>query len=205
MALNIDDKNLTRFNGYITRADRERLHKHHGAVVWFTGLSASGKSTIAHLTEKLLWEKNCSTYVLDGDNVRHGLCSDLGFSPEDRSENIRRIAEMVKLFVDAGIIVLTAFISPYRKDRERVRSLIPDGRFIEVYVNCPIEICAKRDQKGIYERAKAGIIKDFTGISAPYEPPENPELVINSDQETAIQASKRVLTYLEEAGIIKSP
>nr|HID58359.1 adenylyl-sulfate kinase [Desulfobacterales bacterium] len=201
----LNEKNLTWFNGYVTRADRERLHKHCGAVVWFTGLSASGKSTIAHMTEKLLWERECSTYVLDGDNVRHGLCSDLGFSPEDRSENIRRIAEMVKLFVDAGIIVLTAFISPYKKNREKVRSLIPDGRFIEVYVKCPVETCARRDQKGIYERARAGKIKDFTGISAPYEPPDNPELVINSDQETAIQASKRILAYLEQVGIIKSP
>lgn len=198
------NSNVTWFNGYATREDRERLHKHRGVVVWFTGLSASGKSTIAHTTEKLLWERSCSTYVLDGDNVRHGLCSDLGFSPEDRSENIRRIAEMVKLFVDAGIIVLTAFISPYRKDRHRVRSLLPDGRFIEVYVDCPVEVCAQRDQKEVYERAKAGIIKDFTGISAPYEPPQHAELVINSHKETAAQAARRILAYLADAGIVSA-
>jgi adenylylsulfate kinase len=196
------NKNITWFDGYVTREDREKVHKHKGALIWFTGLSASGKSTIGHTTEKLLWEKNCSTYVLDGDNVRHGLCSDLGFSAQERSENIRRIAEMVKLFVDAGIIVLTAFISPYRKDRETVRSLLSGGPFIEIYVSCPVEVCSQRDQKGIYERAKAGIVKDFTGISAPYEPPEHPELVIRSDKETPSRAAKRILAYLADAGII---
>ncbi len=196
------NENVTWFNGYVTREDRERVHRHRGAVVWFTGLSASGKSTIAHTVEKLLLEKNCSTYVLDGDNVRHGLCADLGFSPEERSENIRRIAEMVNLFVDAGIIVLTAFISPYREDRQRVRSLISDGSFIEIHVDCPSDVCAKRDQKGIYERAKAGMIKDFTGISAPYEPPQHAELTIRSEEETPTEAARRVLAYLADAGII---
>jgi adenylylsulfate kinase len=196
------NKNITWFDGYVTREDREKLHRHKGAVVWFTGLSASGKSTIAHTTERLLWERNCSTYALDGDNVRHGLCADLGFSPEERSENVRRIAEMVRLFVDAGIIVLTAFISPYRKDRERIRSLLSGGLFMEVHVDCPVEVCVQRDQKGVYERARAGIIKEFTGISAPYEPPQHAEVVIRSDKETPTEAANRILAYLADAGII---
>jgi adenylylsulfate kinase len=171
--------NVTWFNGYVNREDREKAHGHKGAVIWFTGLSASGKSTIAHIVEKQLHERGCSTYVLDGDNVRHGLCADLTFCQEDRAENIRRIGEMVKLFVDAGIIVLTAFISPYRQDRQQVRSLLSDGQFLEIHVDCPPDVCATRDQKGIYQKAQAGIIKEFTGISAPYEPPENPELVFS--------------------------
>jgi adenylylsulfate kinase len=140
--------------------------------------------------------------VFDGDNVRHGLCADLTFGREDRAENIRRIGEMVKLFVNAGMIVLTAFISPYKKDRRRVRSLLKDGRFLEVYVECPSEVCAERDQKGIYAKAKAGLIKDFTGISAPYEVPENPDLVIHSSEEDASQAASRVIKLLEEYDLI---
>ena len=194
--------NVTWFNGYVNREDREKAHGHKGAVIWFTGLSASGKSTIAHIVEKQLHEKGCSTYVLDGDNVRHGLCADLTFCPEDRAENIRRIGEMVKLFVDAGIIVLTAFISPYRQDRQQVRSLLSDGQFLEIHVDCPPEICATRDQKGIYQKAKAGIIKEFTGISAPYEPPENPELVIQSHEEDAKAAAKKVIELIEECGVV---
>jgi adenylylsulfate kinase len=194
--------NVTWFNGYVAREDRERVHGHKGAIIWFTGLSASGKSTIAHLVEKELHRRCCSTYVLDGDNVRHGLCSDLSFRPEDRAENIRRIGEMVKLFVDAGIIVLTAFISPYRKDRRMVRSLFDYGQFLEIYVDCPVEECAKRDQKGIYEKAKAGIIKNFTGISAPYEPPFTPELVIKSHQEDAKASTAKVIELIEEYKII---
>jgi adenylylsulfate kinase len=194
--------NLTRFDGYITRKDREKLHGHKGAVIWFTGLSASGKSTIAHLVEKELHLRGCSTYVLDGDNVRHGLCSDLAFSPEDRTENIRRIGEMVKLFVDAGIIVLAAFISPYRKDRQKVRSLLTKDQFLEIYVDCPLEVCASRDQKGLYEKAKRGTIKEFTGISAPYEPPENPDLVIQSWKEDALNAAKRVVELIEKRELI---
>jgi adenylylsulfate kinase len=181
--------NVTWFNSYVTRADRENLHGHRGAVIWFTGLSASGKSTIAHLVEKGLHLRSCSTYVLDGDNVRHGLCSDLRFTPEDRSENIRRIGAMIKLFVDAGIIVLAAFISPYRDDRRRIRSQFQAGRFLEIYVDCPREICANRDQKGIYLKAKAGLIKEFTGISAPYEAPEHPDLIIKSYKERAREAA----------------
>ncbi|MBW2329923.1 MAG: adenylyl-sulfate kinase [Deltaproteobacteria bacterium] len=194
---------MTWFDGYVSRKDRERLHGHKGGLIWFTGLSASGKSTIAHLVEKELHRRGCSTYVFDGDNVRHGLCSDLTFRREDRIENVRRIGEMVKLFVDAGMIVLTAFISPYRQDRQKVRSLLEDGQFLEVYVECPSEVCATRDQKGIYARAKAGVIKEFTGISAPYEAPENPDIVIHSYKEDASQAAERVIELIEKCKLIQ--
>ena len=194
--------NLTWFGGYITREHREKLHGHKGAAVWFTGLSSSGKSTIAQHLERLLYDNGCSTYVFDGDNVRHGLCCDLKFSPEDRVENIRRIGEMVKLFVDAGIIALTAFISPYRKDRDRIRDLVGEDRFFEIYVNCPVDVCARRDTKGIYTKAKSGLIKDFTGISAPYEPPESPCLMIASDRTSAVDAAKQVFDLLRSANII---
>jgi adenylylsulfate kinase len=187
-----NNNNITWHNGFVSRKDREKLHHHIGAVVWFTGLSASGKSTIAHHLEKMLHQEGCSTYVFDGDNVRHGLCGDLGFSLEDRSENIRRIGEMVNLFVEAGIIAITAFISPYRQDRRRIRSFFSSGQFLEIFVDCPINICEERDQKGIYAKAKSGEIKDFTGISAPYEPPQNPDLVISTANENAISAAKRV-------------
>lgn len=196
--------NVTWFNGYVSREDRETLHGHKGAVIWFTGLSASGKSTIAHLVEKELHQQGCSTYALDGDNVRHGLCSDLAFRPEDRAENIRRIGEMVKLFVDAGIIVLTAFISPYRKDRQKLRSLFHDGQFLEIYVDCPSETCSKRDQKGLYAKAKAGVIKEFTGISAPYEPPEQPDLVIRAYNQDAKAAAEHVVYLIKQRNIIKA-
>ena len=195
--------NVTWFNGYVCREDRETLHGHKGAVIWFTGLSASGKSTIAHLVEKELHQQGCSTYALDGDNVRHGLCSDLAFSSEDRIENIRRIGEMVKLFVDSGIIVLAAFISPYRKDRQQIRSLFHNGQFLEIYVECPPEICSSRDQKGIYAKARAGVIKEFTGISAPYEPPENPDLVIPSYKQDAKAAAESVIYLIKQRNIIK--
>jgi adenylylsulfate kinase len=200
---NIAEKNNIRwFNGYVSRKDRERLHGHRGAVIWFTGLSASGKSTIAHLVEEELYGQGCSTYVFDGDNVRHGLCSDLRFTPEHREENIRRIGEMVKLFVDAGVITLTAFISPYRKDREMVRSLFSDEQFLEIHVDCRPEVCAKRDKKGIYEKARAGLINEFTGISAPYEAPESPDLVIFSEKENAQSAAERVVHLVRQHQII---
>jgi adenylylsulfate kinase len=198
----VSPNNVTWFNGYVTKEDREQLHGHKGAAIWFTGLSASGKSTIAHHLEKLLYDMNCSTYVFDGDNVRHGLCGDLSFSADDRAENIRRIGEMVKLFLDAGIIAITAFISPYQKDRRKIRDLVGKDRFFEIHVDCPIEVCAERDQKGIYAKAKAGIIKNFTGISAPYEPPKNPTLVIKSDSTEAIEAAKKVLTILRDKKIL---
>jgi adenylylsulfate kinase len=197
-----NNNNVTWFDGYVNRKDREALHGHKGAVIWFTGLSASGKSTIAHLAEKELHSRGVSTYVFDGDNVRHGLCSDLGFGKHDRVENIRRIGEMIKLFVDSGLIVLTAFISPFRKDRRNVRSLLKDGQFLEVYVDCPPEVCAKRDQKGIYAKAKTGKIKEFTGISAPYEAPENPDLVIRSHEEDALEAARRVVELIEKHGLV---
>jgi adenylylsulfate kinase len=198
-----DSKNVTWFDGYISRTERETLHGHQGAVIWFTGLSASGKSTIAHHLERLLYTRECSTYSFDGDNVRHGLCRDLGFSPEDRQENIRRIGEMVRLFVDAGIIAITAFISPYKNGREMVRRLVGEERFFEVYVECPLEICALRDPKGLYQRARAGIIKEFTGVSAPYEVPENPSLKIRSDLITPVEAAEEILDPLKGQGIIR--
>lgn len=150
----------------------------------------------------MLYERGCTTYVFDGDNVRDGLCSDLGFGPEDRTENIRRVGEMVKLFVDAGIIALTAFISPYRRDRERIRELIGPNRFFEVHVKCPVDVCASRDPKGIYAKARAGIIKEFAGISAPHEAPEHADLVIRSEREDPVNAARRILELIEQMGII---
>ena len=194
--------NVTWFRGLVSRKDRERLHNHKGVVIWFTGLSASGKSTIAHHLEKELYDMGCSTYVFDGDNVRHGLCRDLSFSPADRSENLRRIGEMTRLFVDAGIIAITAFISPYRKDRQMVRELVGKDLFVEVYIECPTEVCAVRDPKGLYKKAQEGIIKNFTGISAPYEPPESPSLLIRSDRLQPFEASQQVLKILRDKKII---
>jgi len=196
-------KNVTWFDGYITRAEREALHRHKGAVVWLTGLSASGKSTIAHNLEKMLYKRGCSTYSFDGDNVRHGLCRDLGFAPDDRKENIRRIGEMVRLFVDAGIVAITAFISPYKADREMVRKLVGEERYFEVYLKCPVAICALRDPKHLYQKARAGVIKEFTGVTAPYEVPDNPALVIQSDVTTPVEAAEKILGLLERMGIIK--
>ncbi len=196
------NNNTTWFNGFVTREDREKLHKHKGVVIWFTGLSASGKSTIAHHLEKRLYELGCSTYVFDGDNVRQGLCSDIGFDEKDRTENIRRIGEMSKLFVDAGIIAITAFISPYRKDREKIKSLFSKEQFLEIFVDCPIEVCAKRDPKGNYKKAFQGIIKNYTGVSAPYETPLSPDLKILSDKMGAIAAANRVVRLLKKGNII---
>lgn len=193
---------VTRHQGQVSREDREQLHKHKGFVLWFTGLSASGKSTISHYVEKRLHDRGCSTYVFDGDNVRHGLCGDLGFSDEDREENIRRIGEMVHLFVDAGIISLTAFISPFRKDRHKVREIVGADRFVEIYVDCPIEECIKRDPKGIYQKAINGEIKNFTGISSPYEVPESPDLTIYSTQEDFESAVNRVVDLVVERGFL---
>jgi adenylylsulfate kinase len=192
-------KNIYWHNGDITKMDRERQAGHKGACLWFTGLSGSGKSTIAQEVQNILFENGVKTYVLDGDNIRHGLNSDLGFSPEDRNENIRRIGEVAKLFVDAGIIVSTAFISPYIDDRNRVRKIMGDGEFIEIYVEADLETCEERDPKGLYKKAKAGEIKEFTGISAPYEAPEKPELVINTTEETNVKFNARkVVKYLKD-------
>lgn len=186
----------------VTRQHREALNGHRGVVIWFTGLPASGKSTIAHALEEELYKKKCRTYVFDGDNVRHGLCSDLGFSKEDRAENIRRIGEMVKLFVDAGIIALVAFISPFKADRERVRRLLGDGNFIEVYCKCPVDVCEERDLKGNYKRAMAGEIKEFTGISSPYEEPESPEIILDTSHMTVQQCVQKILDILVRQGIV---
>lgn len=186
----------------VTRMRREQANGHRSAVLWFTGLSGAGKSTIAHATEEKLHQLGCRTYVLDGDNVRHGLCGDLGFSIEDRHENIRRIGEMARLFVDAGIITLTAFISPLRTDRERVRHLAGED-FIEIYCRCPIEVCEERDVKGLYKKARAGEIRDFTGISSPYEEPENPELVIDSSRLTIEESVRQVLSLLNARGVVR--
>jgi adenylylsulfate kinase len=189
--------------GDIAKADRERLAGHRGVCLWFTGLSGSGKSTIALETENKLYERGMRTYVLDGDNIRHGLNNDLGFSPEDRNENIRRIGEVAKLFVDAGTIVMTAFISPYRQDRDRVRDILQPGDFIEIYVEADLETCEERDPKGLYKKARAGEIKEFTGISAPYEEPENAELIINTTQETDISKNaQKIIQYLESNGYL---
>ena len=173
-------------------------------MLWFTGFSGSGKSTLAHAIEEQLHQQGCKTFVLDGDNIRHGLSSGLTFSEQDRKENLRRIGEVSKLFVEAGVIVLTAFISPFREDRERVRSLMPHGDFLEVYVDCPIEVCEERDVKGLYRKARAGEVKEFTGISSPYEPPEKPELTVNTEQETLEESVQKVLSLLNERSIIKT-
>ena len=194
--------NIVWSDGYLTSADFEKLNKQKGCVVWFTGLSGSGKSTISEIVQKKLFASDHLAYVLDGDNIRHGLNKDLGFSPEDRVENIRRIGEVAKLFREAGVIVLTAFISPYRKDRDAVREIIDDGRFFEVYVNADIETCKKRDPKGLYEKAIAGKIPEFTGISAPYEAPVSPELTVDTTSESAEQSAQKVMDFLKASGII---
>ena len=195
--------NIVWHHGNITKEDRERMNNQRGVCIWFTGLSGSGKSTIAIEVQNLLFERNHLTYVLDGDNVRHGLNKDLGFSPEDRTENIRRIGEVSKLFVDAGVVVMTAFISPYQEDRDRARQLMPDGEFIEVYVECDLKVCEERDVKGLYKKARAGQISEFTGISAPYEAPENPELVVNTARQTDVRINaQQVVDYLEENGYL---
>jgi len=185
----------------VTRRRREQQNGHRSAVVWTTGLSGSGKSTLCHAVEEQLHQQGYRTYVFDGDNVRHGLCGDLGFSPEDRSENIRRIGEMVKLFLDAGVIVFAAFISPYRVQRQWVCSLVGKENFVEVYCHCPIDICEQRDVKGHYRRARAGQIKEFTGISAPYEEPEQADLVLDTAKASLEECVEQVLGLLAERGI----
>jgi adenylylsulfate kinase len=189
-------------NGSITRADREMLKGHRGFTLWFTGLSGSGKSTLAVATEEALYEQGRHTYILDGDNIRHGLNRNLGFSPDDRTENIRRISEVAKLFTDSGIINLTAFISPYISDRFIARKLIGDVSFIEVFVDCPLEICEQRDPKGSYKKAREGIIKEFTGISAPYERPDTPEIHLRTDQSSVADCVQVIMSYLEQNDFI---
>ena len=198
------ENNIVRFDGYVKRKDRNKAYRHKSGVVWFTGLSASGKSTIAHTLEKVLFEKGIKVYVFDGDNIRHGLNSDLGFSPKDRRENLRRIAEVSKLFVDAGLIVLACFVSPYRKDREYIKQIIGKKDFVEIYVKCPVEVCEKRDPKGFYKKAKAGIIKGYTGIDAPYEEPENPDLIIESDKLSPEESANKVYKFLVKKGWLQT-
>ena len=184
--------------GAITRSDRERLNGHKGFTIWFTGLSGSGKSTLAVATEEALYERGYRTYILDGDNVRHGLNKNLGFSPEERTENIRRISEVARLFTDCGIINLTAFISPYSKDRKAARLLHNVGDFVEVFVDCPLQICEKRDPKGVYKKARAGLIKEFTGISAPYESPGSPEIHLRTDRMSVADCVREIINYLAD-------
>jgi adenylylsulfate kinase len=192
--------NIKWHHGKITKEDRVKLLNHKGATIWLTGLSGSGKSTIAVELEHALIENKHQAYILDGDNIRHGLNKNLGFSPEDRTENIRRIGEVAKLFTEANIITIAAFVSPYREDRDNVRTLLGHGEFVEIYVKCSLEVCETRDTKGLYKKARAGEVKDFTGISAPYEEPLNPELTIDSSKLSVEESTREILNYLEEKG-----
>lgn len=190
--------NIIWHESQVKKQERQQLHGHKSMVLWFTGLSGSGKSTLCVAIEKKLHEYGMSTYILDGDNVRHGINKNLGFSPEDRTENIRRIGEISKLFVDAGIITLAAFISPYREDRNNVRKLFASNEFIEVYVKCSVKECERRDPKGLYEKARSGEIKNFTGINAPYEEPIDPEIIIENENQTVETSVDQVINYLVE-------
>ena len=191
-------QNITWHHAIITKEDRERLLGQKGVTLWFTGLSQSGKSTLATEVEKRLYERGYITFILDGDNIRHGLNRNLGFSPEDREENIRRIGEVAHLFSHAGIINMTAFISPYRVDRRKARDLAKEGEFLEIFCRCSLDACEERDKKGLYKKARAGEIPEFTGISAPYEEPENPEIIIDTDKETIEEGVGKVISYLEK-------
>lgn len=195
--------NIVWHDSEVTKEERQRQNKHKSAVLWFTGLSGSGKSTVSAALEKELHELGIHTYRLDGDNVRHGLNKNLGFSPEDRKENIRRIGEVANLMVDAGLITLTAFISPYREDRDNVRALLGEDEFIEVYVKCSVDACEARDPKGLYKKARAGEINDFTGIHSPYEEPINPEITINTESQSLMESVQYIINYLKEKGYMK--
>jgi len=188
----------------VARSDREQANGHRSAVLWFTGLSGAGKSTLAHAVEERLHAMGAKTFVIDGDNVRHGLCGDLSFSDADRVENIRRVGEVAKLFVEAGLLTLTAFISPFRSDRARVRALLGDGDFIEVYCRTSLDVCESRDVKGLYAKARAGEIPAFTGISSPYEEPESPEIVADTGSLPLQECVDQVINYLTQSGIIES-
>lgn len=196
-------KNIVWHSTKVSNEDREKLNGHKGVCIWFTGLSGSGKSTLANELELRLHKLDKHTYLLDGDNIRHGLNKNLDFSDEGRQENIRRIGEVAKLFVDAGIIVLTAFISPFKSDRDQVRNLIDNDKFIEVYVECDLETCEERDPKGLYKKARAGEIKDFTGINSPYEKPEYPELIIDNSKNSNIHYNvEKIISFLSSNDII---
>lgn len=181
----------------VTRALREERNGHQSFILWLTGLSGAGKSTLAHRLEEMLFERGCRTYVLDGDNVRHGLCRDLGFSPADRQENIRRVGAMGKLMTDAGLIVITAFISPFRTDRDSIRALVEAGDFIEVYCDAPLPVCEERDVKGLYQKARKGMIPEFTGISSPYEVPLHPEIIVQTGRESIDSCARHIIDYLD--------
>ncbi|MFZ5775636.1 MAG: adenylyl-sulfate kinase [Thermodesulfobacteriota bacterium] len=198
----VNGANTVWHHATVTRARREQLNGHRGAILWFTGLSGAGKSTLAHAVEEHLHGMGCRTFVFDGDNVRHGLCADLGFSMEDRSENLRRIGEMAKLFLEGGMITLAAFISPLRQDRAKVRSLAPHGDFMEIYCRAPLEVCEQRDVKGMYRRARAGEIKEFTGISSPYEEPVRAELVVDTGDYPLGECVARVVELLGQRGVL---
>lgn len=189
----------------VTRARREAQNGHKSAILWFTGLSGAGKSTLAHAVEERLHQMGCRTFVLDGDNVRHGLCGDLGFSDEDRQENIRRIAEVAKLMLESGTITLTAFISPFSAERNLARKLVPHGDFIEIYCACDLAVCEQRDVKGLYKKARQGEIKHFTGISSPYEVPEKPEFSIDTGKHDLTECVDQVMAVLAARGVINKP
>ena len=187
----------------VDRQSRERQSGHRSFILWFTGLSGSGKSTLAHRVEEILHQRGCRTYVFDGDNVRHGLCADLGFADKDRAENIRRIGEMGKLFVDSGCIALAAFISPFRADRNKVRALLEPGDFIEIYCQASLDVCEQRDVKGLYQKARLGKIAEFTGISSPYEEPESPEMLVMTGEQDVDTCAGQIIEYLEQTGKIR--
>ena len=190
-------ENIIPHNYQVSRADRQNNNGHNSFLIWFTGLSGSGKSTIANVVEQRLHKRGIKTYTLDGDNIRKGINNDLSFSPEDRTENIRRIAEVANLMIDAGLVVLAAFVSPYKKDRENIRNIVKDVNFVEVFINTSVEECERRDVKGLYKKARAGEIKNMTGISAPYEAPENPDVEVLTEKESVDQAVDRVLKAIE--------
>ena len=191
-------KNIVEQQFNISKKDRSSQKGHRSFLLWFTGLSGSGKSTLADKVETLLFERGIHTYSIDGDNLRHGLNSDLSFSPEDRSENIRRIGEVAKMFVDSGTVTLAAFISPYEKDRNNIRTIMGDENYVEIYVSTPLEVCEARDVKGLYEKARKGEIQSFTGISAPYEEPTNPDLSIDTTHISLDAAAKQIINYIED-------
>ncbi len=190
------EENIIPYNYQISIDDRRKLNGHNSFLLWFTGLSGSGKSTIANLVEQKLFQQGVRTYMLDGDNIRKGINKDLTFAPEDRTENIRRIAEVANLMVEAGLVTLAAFVSPYKKDRENIKSIVKDVNFIEIFVNTSVEECERRDVKGLYKKARAGEIKNMTGISAPYEAPENPDIEIKTEEESIEKSVERIVNYL---------
>jgi adenylylsulfate kinase len=194
--------NIAWHHAAVTRDERAQQRGHRSAILWFTGLSGAGKSTLANAVNAALFERGLACYVLDGDNIRHGLCKDLGFSDADREENIRRIGEVAKLFVDAGVVALTAFVSPFKADRDKVRALVPAGDFIEIHCAADLGVCEERDTKGLYAKARAGEIKEFTGISSPYEAPETPELRVDTGSQSLEESVAQVLAYLSDQGII---